>query len=79
MYYAFNPFPYKPWFLRVCSRNLLNTLWEKEKLLVTRNLSFFHSVFSPFGKLLASFIKSEIVVCKLFSLEGPKIYRLGKG
>ena len=28
---------------------LLKTLWEKEKLLVTSNFSFFHSVFNPFG------------------------------
>ena len=41
----FNPFPNKPWFLRVCKANLLKTLWEKEKLLVTSNFSFSHSVF----------------------------------
>ena len=40
-----NPFPNKPWFLRVCSRGLLKTLWEKKKLLVTSNFSFSHSVF----------------------------------
>ena len=43
-----NPFPNKPWFLRVCSIILLKTLWEKEKLLVTSNFSFSHSVFNPF-------------------------------
>ena len=41
-------FPNKPWFLRVCSISLLNTMWEKEKLLVTSNFSFSHSVFYPF-------------------------------
>ena len=40
----FNPFPKKPWFLRVCGTSLLKTLWEKEKLLVTSNFSFSHSV-----------------------------------
>ena len=40
-----NPFPNKLWFLRVCSMNLLKTLREKEKLLVTSNFSFSHSVF----------------------------------
>ena len=35
-----NPFPNKPWFLRVCRTNLLKTLWEKEKLPVTSNFSF---------------------------------------
>ena len=42
-----NPFPNKPWFLRVCRTSLLKTLWEKEKLLVTSNFSFSHSVFYP--------------------------------
>ena len=40
--------------------------WEKEKLLVTSNFSFSHSVFYPFGELSAIFINFEIVVCKLF-------------
>ena len=61
-----NPFPNKPWFLRVCSASLLKTLWEKDELLVTSNSSFFHSVFYPFGKRSAIFNKFEIVVCKLF-------------
>ena len=60
-----NPFPNKPWFLHVCSTSLMKTLWEKEKLLVTSNFSFSHSVFSPFGELSAIFIEIEIVVCKL--------------
>ena len=60
---SFNPFTNKPWFLRVCSTSLLKTLWEKEKLLVTSNFSFSHSVFYPFGELSTIFIKLEIVVC----------------
>ena len=43
-----NPFPNKPWILRVCSTSLLKTLWEKKKLLVTSNFSFSHSVFYQF-------------------------------
>ena len=62
---SFNPFPNKPWFLCVCSTILLKTLWEKEKLLVTSNFSFFHSNFYPFGELSATFIQFEIVVCNL--------------
>ena len=62
----FNPFPNKPWFIRVCSISLLKTLWEKEKLLGKSNFSFSHSVFYPFGKLSAILINFEIVVCKLF-------------
>ena len=29
----FNPFPNKPWFLHVCSKSLLKTLWERRKCL----------------------------------------------
>ena len=53
-------------FSRVCSTSLLKTQWEKEKLLVTGNFSFSHSVCYPFGELAAIFIKYEIVACKLF-------------
>ena len=63
------PFPDKPWLLRVCSTSLLKTLSEKEKLLVTSNFSFSHSIFYLFEKLSAIFIKFEIVVCKLFQFE----------
>ena len=66
--YIINPFPNKPWFLCVCSTSLLRTLWEKEKLLVTSNFSFSHSVFNPFGELSAIFIKFKIVVCKVFEI-----------
>ena len=63
---SFDPFPNKPWFLRVCSTSLLKTLRETEKLLVTSNFSFSHSVFYVFGELFAIFNKSEVVVCELF-------------
>ena len=58
----FNPFPNKPLFLRVYNRNCLKTLCEKEKLLVTSNFSFSHSVFCWFRELSAMFIKFEILV-----------------
>ena len=61
---SFNPFPNRPWFLCVCSKGLLKTVWEKEKLLVTNNFSFSHCVFNPSGELPAIFIKFKIVVCK---------------
>ena len=76
---CFNPFPNKPWFLRVCSTNLLKTQWEEEKLLVTSNFSFSHSVFCPFGTLSTIFIKYEIVVCKLFQFGQSEIMSFGKG
>ena len=64
--HAFNPVPNKPAFLPVCSTSLLKTLREKEKLLVTSNFSFSHSVFYPLGELSTIFIKFKIVVCELF-------------
>ena len=75
----FNPFPNKPWFLRVCSTSLLKTQWGKEKLLVTSNFSFSHSVFYPFGELYTIFIKLKIVVCEFFSIWKSLQCRLGKG
>ena len=59
-----NPFPNNPWFSRVCSISLLKTLWNKEKLLVSSNFSFSHSVFYPFEELNAIFSNIKIVVCK---------------
>ena len=63
---SIDPFPNKPRFLRVCSTSRLKILLEKEKLLVTSNFSFSHSVSYPFGGLSAIFIKFKIVVRKLF-------------
>ena len=60
------PFPNKPRFLSVSSTSLLKTLRENEKLLVTSNFSFSHSVFYPFKELFAIHIKLTIVFCKLF-------------
>ena len=51
--------------LRVCSMSLLKTLWGKEKLLVTSNFSFSHSVFCLFGELSFIFIESKIAIGKL--------------
>ena len=62
IWYRVNPFPNKPWLLRVCRTSLLKTLWEKEKLLVTSNFSFSHSVFYPFGELSTIFMEVRMVV-----------------
>ena len=78
-YMMLNPFPNKPWFLRVCSTSLLETLWEKEKLLVTSNFSFFRSVFCSFVQFSTIFIKSKIVVCKLFQFGRVQNLSFGKG
>ena len=66
LFLSLNPFPHNDAFWRPWETSLLKTLWEKEKLLVTSNFSFSHSVFYPFGELSAIFVKFEIVVCKLF-------------
>ena len=77
LWQSINPFPKKPWILRVWSASLLKTLWEKEKLLITSNFSFFHSVFYPL-ELYAIFIKIEIFVCKLFQFGRVQNLSFGK-
>ena len=42
----FNPFPNKPWFLRVCSTSLLKTLWGKEEIARNEQFLLFPTVFS---------------------------------
>ena len=74
-----NLFPNKPWFLRVCRTSLLKTLREKEKLLITSNFSFSHSVFYPFGEHSAIFFQFQIVVCKLFQFGKVQNLLFGKG
>ena len=73
-----NPFPNKPWFLRVCSTSLFKTPWE-DKLLVTSNFPFSLSVFYPFEELSAIFIKFVFVVCKLFQFGRVQNLSFGKG
>ena len=75
-----NSFPNKPWFLHLCSTSLLKTLWEKEKLLVTSNFSFSHSVFCPFWRTFPPFSSNlKLSSGNSFSLEESEICRLGKG
>ena len=79
-----NPFPNKPWFLHVCSTcrlktSRLKTLWEKEKLLITSNFSFSHSVSYLFRGPSAIFIKFENVVCKLSWFGTVQNLLFGKG
>ena len=57
----------------------VKTPWEKEKLLVSSNFSFYHSVFYPFGELYAIFIKLKIVFCKLLEFGIVQILSSGKG
>ena len=75
----FKPLPNKPWSLRVCHTSLLKTLWEKEKLLVTSNLSF-PTVFSTCLKsFLSNSTNLKLLSANSLSLEESKICRLGKG
>ena len=50
-YQHFNPFPHTDTFWHPLETSLLKTLWEKEKLLITSNFSFFHSVFCHFRQI----------------------------
>ena len=63
------PFRNKNWFLRVCSISLLKTLWENEKLLVTSNFSFSHSVFYPFEELSSFSLNLKMSSANAFNLE----------
>ena len=77
--WVINTFPNIPWFLGVCSTSLLKTPWKKEKLLVTSNFSFFHSVFYLFGEFLSFSLNSKLSSANSFSFEGSKICHLVKG
>ena len=60
-----NPFPNKPWFLRVCSTSLLKTPREKEKLLIMSNFSF-SQCFLPIWRTFCHF--HPIWNCRLQTL-----------
>ena len=76
---GFNPFPNKPWFLRVYRTSLLRTLWEKDKLLV-RAIYPFPTVFSiRFDNFMTFSSNLKLSSANSFSLEESKICRLGKG
>ena len=74
-----NPFRNNSLFLCVCSTSLLKTLWKKEKLLVTKNFSFSHSVFYPFGELSVIFVRLKIVFCTLLQVGRVQNLSFGKG
>ena len=59
----FNPFAYKPWFLRVCSTSLLKTLRAKEKLLISSNFSYLPLCFLPVFRTFHHF--HQIKNCRL--------------
>ena len=63
--HSMNPFPSKPLFLSVYSRNLLKTIWEKEKLLVMSNFSF-SQCFLPIWRTFHHFRQTQN--CRLQNL-----------
>ena len=76
----FNPFPNKPWFLRVSITSPLKTLWEKEKLLVTSNFSFSHSCFLPDWRTFCHFHQVQNGSLQMLSVwKSLKFCRLEKG
>ena len=74
-----NPFSKQALVLCVCSRDLLKTLWEKEKLLVTSNFSFSRSVFYPVWRTFSHFYQFKMVVFKLFHFKRVSNSLFGKG
>ena len=76
---TFQPFPNKPWFLRVCCKKSFENTVRKGEIGHNEQFLLFPQRFStPFEELSAMTIKFKIVVCKLFELEESKICRLGK-
>ena len=72
----FNPFPHNDTYWRPWETNLLKTLWEKEKLLITSNFSFSHSVFYLLDNFLPFSSNLKFSSANFFSLEKAKICRL---
>ena len=78
--FLLNPFPNKPWFLRICSARLLKTLWEKGE--IARNEQF-----SPFPTVISTCLENFLPISSnlklssenYFNLEESKICHLVKG
>ena len=81
MLWQLNPFPNKLCFyvFAIEVHYILKTPCEKEKLLVTSNFSFSHSVFYTVGELLPFPSNLKLSSDNSFSLEQSKICGLEKG
>ena len=64
--FYFNPFPNKHWFLRVCSRSVLKTLWGKGEIARNEQFLLFPLCFRPFWRTLCHFY--QICNCCLQTL-----------
>ena len=76
---SINHFQNKPSGFYVCSKSLLKTLWEKEKLLITNNFSFSNSIFYPLVELSAMFIQFKAIAYKFFQFLRVQNLSHGKG
>ena len=65
IWFVFNPFPNKPWFLRVCSTGLLKTL-RKEEIASNKQFLLFPECFLPIWRTFCHF--HQILNCRLQSL-----------
>ena len=61
------------------NRQILKTLWEKEKLLITSNFSFSHNVFYSYQISVSPFVHIFDISLLAIELEESKIDILGKG
>ena len=78
--FALDPFPNKPWFLRVCRKGLLKTLRKKREIARNEQFLFFSKVFSfRFESFLPFSLNIKLSSANSFSLEDSKMCRLGKG
>ena len=72
-----NPFPLNDTFWRVWERSLYETLWEKEKMLVTSIFSFSHNVFYSIKDRYDHLCYIYFVACKCFQFEQGQIFGNG--
>ena len=61
-----NPFPYNPWFLRVCSTILLKTLWGKGEFARNEQFLLFPQCFLSILRTFCHF--HQIRICRLQTL-----------
>ena len=69
-----NPFPNKPWFLRVCSTSVLKTLREKKKFARFEQFLLFPQYFPPVWRFFCHF--HQIWNCRLQTLSVLKSLKL---
>ena len=79
-FFPFNPFPNKPWFLRVCSTSLLKTLREKGEIARNEQFLLFPTVFCILLETVLPFSSNSNLSSAISSkLEDPKNLSFGKG